>query len=158
MKNGLTVLCLAAVLGGCMKDGMMLDGAYVRMPEAAINQEPGQAEEPGDRFNEIVENPFIQVSQEPKSTFSVDADGAAYAYFRRMVKMGRLPSPGAVRIEEYLNYFTFDYPDPASGETLDEEGRRGARTALALPRAHRAPLQELLDAALLHGAQAVRDA
>ena len=111
MKNGLTVLCLAAVLGGCMKDGMMLDGAYVRMPEAAINQEPGQAEEPGDRFNEIVENPFIQVSQEPKSTFSVDADGAAYAYFRRMVKMGRLPSPGAVRIEEYLNYFTFDYPE-----------------------------------------------
>ena len=46
----------------------------------------------------------------------------------------------------------------ASGETLDEEGRRGARTALALPRAHRAPLQELLDAALLDGAQAVRDA
>ena len=118
MKNGLTVLCLAAVLGGCMKDGMMLPGMYLDMSEKALNQEPGQAEEPGDRFNEIVENPFIQVSQEPKSTFSVDADGAAYAYFRRMVKMGRLPSPGAVRIEEYLNYFTFDYPDPASGETL----------------------------------------
>ena len=62
MKNGLTVLCLAAVLGGCMKDGMMLPGMYLDMSEKALNQEPGQAEEPGDRFNEIVENPFIQVS------------------------------------------------------------------------------------------------
>ncbi len=118
MKKALTVLCLAAVLGGCTKAGMMLDGSYMRMPAADMEMEPGQTEAPGDRFDEIVENPFIQVSQEPKSTFSVDADGAAYAYFRRMIRMNRLPSPGAVRIEEYLNYFTFDYADPASGETL----------------------------------------
>lgn len=54
----------------------------------------------------------------PVSSFSVDADGASYAYMRRCVNEGKLPDPNQVRIEEYLNYFTFDYPEPASGEML----------------------------------------
>ena len=118
MKKILTGLCLAVVLGGCSKglSGLYLMEYDANMPMAAmLNPDMPQQ---GDLFDEIVENPFVKVSEEPKSTFSVDADGAAYAYFRRMVNMGRNVPADAVRIEEFLNYFPFDYADPAGGETL----------------------------------------
>lgn len=73
----------------------------------------------GDSFDEIKENPFVKVADEPLSSFSVDADGAAYAYMRSCIGRSMLPDKNSVRIEEYLNYFTFDYADPAaSDETL----------------------------------------
>ena len=76
-------------------------------------------EEPsGDNFDEIKENKFVKVSEQSTSTFSIDADGAAYAYMRRCVQSGRLPDANSVRIEEYLNYFTFDYADPTGEETV----------------------------------------
>ena len=75
-------------------------------------------EEPGDNFDEIKENGFVKVSDQPTSTFSIDADGAAYAYMRRCVKNGFMPDKNSVRIEEYLNYFTFDYADPTGEETV----------------------------------------
>ena len=74
--------------------------------------------ESGDNFDKIVENNFVKVSEQPTSTFSIDADGAAYSYMRRCVKSGRLPDANSVRIEEYLNYFTFDYADPSGDETV----------------------------------------
>lgn len=79
--------------------------SYASMDEVGDNQS-------GDRFDEIVENPFVDAAEQNVSTFSVDADGAAYAYMRRCIKDGVRPSVNSVRIEEYLNYFTFDYPDP----------------------------------------------
>lgn len=78
-------------------------------------REPGQEGE-GDRFDKIVENEFIDTETEPVSTFSVDADGAAYAYMRRCINNGFFPIANAVRIEEYLNYFTFNYSDPQDGK------------------------------------------
>ena len=74
--------------------------------------------ESGDSFDTIVENPFIKVSEQPVSTFSVDADGASYAYTRRCIRNNYLPSPNAIRTEEFLNYFTFDYSDPAGDESV----------------------------------------
>lgn len=78
-------------------------------------REPGQEGE-GDRFDKIVENEFIDTETEPVSTFSVDADGAAYAYMRRCINNGFFPIANAVRIEEYLNYFSFNYSDPQDGK------------------------------------------
>ena len=72
----------------------------------------------GDRFDEIIENPFIKVSEQPLSTFSIDADGASYAYMRRCVSNGRIPDADAIRTEEFLNYFTFDYPSPQGDDAL----------------------------------------
>jgi len=72
----------------------------------------------GDKFEEIKDNPFINTADEPVSTFSLDADSAAYSYMRANVKSGYLPYKNSIRIEEYLNYFTFDYEDPADGETV----------------------------------------
>ncbi len=60
----------------------------------------------------LVENPFVQVVESPLSTFSIDVDTASYANVRRFLNANRLPPPGAVRIEELINYFRYDYPQP----------------------------------------------
>ncbi|MDV6032041.1 MAG: VWA domain-containing protein [Phycisphaera sp. RhM] len=66
----------------------------------------------GDRFDRIVENEFKQVREHPLSTFSIDVDTASYSKLRRTLVEGRLPRPDAVRIEELVNYFDYDYESP----------------------------------------------
>jgi Ca-activated chloride channel homolog len=68
-----------------------------------------------EEYATIVENEFKQVTDTPLSTFSIDVDAASYANTRRFINMGQLPYKGAVRIEEMINYFNYDYPQP-SGE------------------------------------------
>lgn len=72
----------------------------------------------GDKFGEFADNPFVKTSQQPVSTFSVDADGASYAIVRRYLNSGYDIIPSSVRIEELLNYFTFDYAQPTDGNTV----------------------------------------
>ncbi len=81
----------------------------------AANTSVPRFEEPigdGERYAAIEENPFLEASRAPLSTFSVDVDTAAYANVRRFVKDGKLPPKDAVRIEEMINYFDYDYPQP----------------------------------------------
>ena len=66
----------------------------------------------GERYAEISENPFLEASRAPLSTFSIDVDTASYANVRRYLNDGRLPPKDAVRIEELINYFEYDYPQP----------------------------------------------
>ena len=66
-------------------------------------------------YAEIVENRFRDVIEHPLSTFSVDVDTASYANVRRFLNEGRLPPVDAVRIEELINYFKYDYPAPRNG-------------------------------------------
>ena len=61
---------------------------------------------------EIIDNPFIKTADQNVSTFSVDADGAAYSYMRLRLSSGMHPDKSSVRIEEYINYFPFDYATP----------------------------------------------
>src|SRR5687768_4600877 len=61
----------------------------------------------------IEDNAFRSVAHAPLSTFSIDVDTASYANVRRFLASGQLPPPDAVRIEELINYFRFDYPPPA---------------------------------------------
>jgi len=65
-----------------------------------------------EEYDKIVENPFKDVKQNPLSTFSIDVDNASYSNVRRYINSNSLPPKGAVRIEEMINYFTYDYPDP----------------------------------------------
>lgn len=108
LYNYLTMAVLGTSLLSCSMDGLHYDVFY---PEMSEDME-GFIPEEGDRFDEIRDNPFISTSEENVSTFSIDADGAAYGYMRKMLSYGRIPTPSSVRIEEYLNYFTFDYDDP----------------------------------------------
>ncbi len=66
----------------------------------------------GERYAEITENPFLETSRAPLSTFSIDVDTASYANVRRYLNDGRRPPKDAVRIEELINYFEYDYPQP----------------------------------------------
>lgn len=66
----------------------------------------------GERYAEISENPFLETSRAPLSTFSIDVDTASYANVRRFLKDGQMPPKDAVRIEELINYFEYDYPQP----------------------------------------------
>lgn len=66
----------------------------------------------GEKYAEINENPFLEVVRAPLSTFSIDVDTAAYSNVRRYLNDGQLPPKDAVRIEEMINYFEYDYPQP----------------------------------------------
>ena len=67
----------------------------------------------GDKFDSIVDNAFLTVNQSPLSTFSIDVDTASYSKVRMYLRKHRqLPSAGAVRIEELINYFQYDYDGP----------------------------------------------
>ena len=65
-------------------------------------------------YDRITDNPFLSVSENPLSTFSIDVDTASYSNLRRFLDSGTLPPRDAVRIEEMINYFSYDYPDPES--------------------------------------------
>lgn len=66
----------------------------------------------GERYARFDENRPRTPSEQPLSTFSIDVDTASYANVRRFVTSGRLPPRDAVRIEEMVNYFRYDYPQP----------------------------------------------
>jgi len=67
-------------------------------------------------YDNIVENKFLSATQNPLSTFSIDVDEAAYSNIRRYLQNGSIPPAGAVRIEEMINYFDYNYPQPTNDE------------------------------------------
>jgi Ca-activated chloride channel homolog len=69
-----------------------------------------------ESYDRIVDNPFVRVGQEPLSTFSIDVDTASYAIVRRFLNQGMKPPKDAVRIEELVNYFPYQYPTPTGDE------------------------------------------
>jgi Ca-activated chloride channel family protein len=78
-----------------------------------------------EAYDRIEDNPFLQATQSPLSTFSIDVDTASYAVVRRFLQGGTLPPKDAVRIEEMLNYFSYNYPVPS------EEGPFSASVEVA---------------------------
>jgi Ca-activated chloride channel homolog len=64
----------------------------------------------GDDFAAPGTHPFVMAAHDPLSTFAVDVDTASYDVFRRDVEDGILPNPDSVRLEEYVNFFSYDYP------------------------------------------------
>ena len=63
-------------------------------------------------YASVNENGYKDVKHNPLSTFSIDVDNASYSNIRRYINMGQLPPADAVRIEEMVNYFKYDYPEP----------------------------------------------
>jgi Ca-activated chloride channel family protein len=67
-------------------------------------------------YDKITENRFLKATDNPLSTFSIDVDAAAYSNIRRFINNSQLPPAGAVRIEEMVNYFKYEYPQPTNGD------------------------------------------
>ncbi|MCU0545922.1 MAG: VWA domain-containing protein [Oscillatoriaceae cyanobacterium Prado104] len=93
-----------------------LGASTLKQSEPPLNSPAARAGEQQDanteEYNRIYDNPFERVSITPLSTFSIDVDTASYTNVRRFIKEGKLPPKDAVRIEELINYFTYDYPQP----------------------------------------------
>lgn len=81
----------------------------VRMIRPAPQNQPATL---GENYQKYPENGVWTVAQQPFSTFSVDVDTASYSNVRRMLNRGIIPPKGAVRVEEFINYFNYDYAQP----------------------------------------------
>lgn len=87
--------------------------AVVAMDNAAPRQDFRSAEDFNTAaYGHIEENPFLAAVSNPLSTFSIDVDTASYSNIRRFIESGSLPPKDAVRVEEMINYFAYDYPQP----------------------------------------------
>ena len=88
--------------------------AYDTRKTADIDDQPAPYNTEG--YDHITENRFLKVSDNPLSTFSIDVDAASYSNVRRFLNQGQLPPAGAVRIEEMINYFHYEYPQPGNDQ------------------------------------------
>lgn len=105
------------------------------------------AESGTESYSAIQDNPFKEVLAARLSTFGLDVDTASYANVRRFLRDGSLPPPDAVRLEELINYFRYDYPAPRRGEPFAtaieiadspwKEGNKLIRIGLQTPRTDR---------------------
>ena len=96
-------------------------GALQRAAGEPAGLEPGPQRVTGQPFNTeaydyVADNDFLAAAQNPLSTFSVDVDTASYSNVRRFLLGGRRPPRDAVRIEELVNYFTYDYAAPRAAD------------------------------------------
>ncbi|MEA5127080.1 MAG: von Willebrand factor type A domain-containing protein [Proteiniphilum sp.] len=71
-----------------------------------------------EEYESFRENRFLSAEKQPLSTFSLDVDAASYGNIRRMVNQGQMPPKDAVRVEEMVNYFSYNYPQPTDGHPV----------------------------------------
>jgi Ca-activated chloride channel family protein len=95
--------------------GGVVGGTVGGLPEPAAPAALVPREFNTEAYDSVEENGLRRVSSDPLSTFSIDVDTASYANVRRFLTSGRLPPAGAVRVEELINYFRFNYPAPTNG-------------------------------------------
>ncbi|MGX1183145.1 Ca-activated chloride channel family protein [Pseudomonas sp. F-14 TE3623] len=88
--------------------------AFAPMPAGEVYPQ-GYRDEQREQYQALADNPIHSVIEAPVSTFSADVDTGAYANVRRLLNQGRLPPEGAVRLEEMVNYFPYDYALPTDG-------------------------------------------
>ncbi|TAG95600.1 MAG: VWA domain-containing protein [Oscillatoriales cyanobacterium] len=83
------------------------------LPSPTTTALPAQTQQfDREGYNRIYDNPYQRASNNPLSTFGIDVDTASYSNVRRFINSGVMPPKDAVRLEELINYFTYDYPQP----------------------------------------------
>ncbi len=100
MSRSVSATAIASTVGGVYKEGRRRD-------RSGRNKEQNT-----ESYSKIESNKFKKVKNDPLSTFSIDVDKAAYSNTRRFITSGNLPPADAVRIEEMINYFKYDYAQP----------------------------------------------
>jgi Ca-activated chloride channel family protein len=91
--------------------------AGAQMPNSVMSSALGYARD-AESYKMINENGFQVAAQTPVTTFSVDVDRASYSNVRRFLNMGQMPPIDAVRIEEMINYFEYEYPQPTGARPI----------------------------------------
>lgn len=116
----LLLVCFAStmiLLASCQKQQMPANMTAPPPPPAACNI-CGTVDFDREQYAHIDENDYKLTANSPLSTFSVDVDTASYANVRRFLRDGQLPPPDAVRIEELINYFAYEYPVPTGDDPV----------------------------------------
>lgn len=96
-------------------DGMRMEQSGMWADAMEEELEPEEVEMTTDEFSQYEPNRFINAASQPLSTFGADVDTASYGVFRRFIDQGRVPENMALRAEEMINYFKYDYPEPDEG-------------------------------------------
>ncbi|TRZ46218.1 vWA domain-containing protein [Robertkochia solimangrovi] len=104
------------VLGYTTQKKIAITGSVTMVDSQNLSIRPPSDYYNTEGYTTIQENDFREVSKNPLSTFSVDVDRAAYSNIRRFINGGDLPPIDAVRIEEMINYFSYDYKEPSRDE------------------------------------------
>lgn len=131
MKSSTAALEEVVVIGYGARSKKHLTGSNISLERQLQGGAPGLSITNGNRpapgyydqpyfqregYDAINENRFFKATENPLSTFSIDVDAASYSNVRRMLNMGQMPPAGAVRIEEMINYFKYDYPQPKADD------------------------------------------
>ena len=115
--------CVVVGYGHETRAAKVMSTAYRAVcPTPGIMYDAANAEE----YGEFQENGFKSVSDAPLSTFSIDVDAASYSNMRRFINKGELPPVDAIRTEELVNYFSYDYPKPAGSDPVKITMESGA--------------------------------
>ncbi|MEN8815407.1 MAG: von Willebrand factor type A domain-containing protein, partial [Nonlabens sp.] len=115
--SGITVLkdaSATAIYGNRGTNGVILIDTEkdIKLNEAEIVMHQIRDLFENESYKNIEENEFEQVGTSPLSTFSIDVDKASYSNVRRMINNGQTVAPDAVKVEEMINYFNYDYDQP----------------------------------------------
>ncbi len=97
----------------CESSGWRFSARELALGHGIAGQEGEQIGASNEEYDAIAEHVFRRTLDEALSTFSIDVDTASYANVRRHLMSGSLPSAGAVRVEELVNYFDYDYAQPS---------------------------------------------
>lgn len=103
-------------ISGPYKKYKMAESVSGTMPQTYYHQDYQQPAWNTEEYDAIHENIFLGALQNPLSTFSIDVDAASYSNVRRFINNGQRPPKDAVRIEEMINYFSYDYKQPRNQE------------------------------------------
>lgn len=105
------------VIGYATQSKRMVTGNYSAV-QAAPSHYYANKEYNTENYSPINENDFHTATSQPLSTFSIDVDRAAYSNVRRFLNSGQLPPADAVRVEEMINYFDYQYKAPAGADPV----------------------------------------
>ncbi len=117
--GGLAAACFAvvvAVRNTKVGDAQHENLAELKQAERVVALPPSDTALNTESYSRLAENKFLPARQNPLSTFAADVDTASYANVRRFLESGQRPPQDAVRIEELVNYFSYLYPTPETGD------------------------------------------
>jgi len=117
VRKLVSIALIPTFLGACGMPQSLATAPALAAPSMVVAEMPSRS--PGEQYAVVPENPFHLAAQDALSTFSADVDTASYSNIRRFL-MGesRMPPAEAVRVEEMLNYFSYDYPAPTGNAPI----------------------------------------
>ncbi len=112
IKNILLLIAAQIIMFSCKQRENTVS---VELQDIAANKVANFSDE---EYSSFSENKFESARENSLSTFSIDVDTDSYSNFRRMINQGQLPSKDAIRTEEMVNYFKYDYPEPSGNDPV----------------------------------------